>query len=45
MKFIFLTQLEGLLLYKYFPWFLLRFVVFYQEFLKTLQTSVSQKIF
>ena len=53
MELIFSTklQVQGLqlyqkmLLYKYFPKFLLRFVVFYKDFLKILQTYVSQKTF
>ena len=53
MELIFSTklQVQGLqlyqkmLLYKYFPKFLLRFVVFYKDFLEILQTYVSQKTF
>ena len=53
MEYIFSTklQVEGwqlyrkMLLYKYFPYFLLKFLVSQKQFLKILQTSVSQKIF
>ena len=53
MEFIFSTKLQveslqlyqKMLLYKYFPYFLLMFVVFYKELLKILHTSVSLKNF